>query len=386
MNRKLKLPFVSLLSVTLLFAPASSLHMTSAENDDFEPIVVAEHDFENENLHNWEPRDGAGDVFATDEKAYSGDSSLKITERSGAGHMPQVELSPYMERGADYEIEAYVKLEDSEEAAPMNLTMQEQIGQSENAADISGNDEVTDDDWVKLEGEYEFHPSATGAFLNVNAAENETADYYVDAVKITQTTPGQGGDPMPEQNLVTDFEDETTQGWGPRHEDETVSVTSEDSYEGDYSLLTEERTETISGPAIELTDFIREDQEYQVSGWVKLASDEDPDELSLTAQHSYEEESEPVTETFEVTDEEWVKLSGDYVLEDSVEDISFSVESKSGTASFYLDEFSIETTPLSPIQEDIPSLKTFYEDHFEIGAAIEPYQLTGRHGEMLDKH
>ncbi|CAM3367903.1 endo-1,4-beta-xylanase [Marinicrinis lubricantis] len=38
------------------------------------------------------------------------------------------------------------------------------------------------------------------------------------------------------------------------------------------------------------------------------------------------------------------------------------------------------------VQTDIPSLAESYADYFPIGAAIEPYQMTGLHADMLKKH
>ena len=40
----------------------------------------------------------------------------------------------------------------------------------------------------------------------------------------------------------------------------------------------------------------------------------------------------------------------------------------------------------SEVVEDIPPLKNAYADYFHIGAAVAPYQLTGPHAELLQKH
>lgn len=195
-----------MLSLILFFAPVYTLQMNSAENNDLEPgVVVGEHDFENDH-HNWHPREGVGNVFVTDEQASSGNSSLKMTERSDGLHMPGVDLTPYLEPGAFYEVEMYVKLAETEGSTNMNLTLLEQFGSSEEETDISGEYEVTDNDWVKLEGDFQYHPSATDAFLYVNAPENVTADFYVDEFKIYQITDQEGG-PLPEQTLPLPIEE-----------------------------------------------------------------------------------------------------------------------------------------------------------------------------------
>ncbi|MCK0470483.1 endo-1,4-beta-xylanase [Halalkalibacter sp. APA_J-10(15)] len=48
--------------------------------------------------------------------------------------------------------------------------------------------------------------------------------------------------------------------------------------------------------------------------------------------------------------------------------------------------WAIIEEPQEEEEEVIPSLYQFYEEHFQIGAAIELYQMEGPHGEMLDYH
>ncbi len=46
----------------------------------------------------------------------------------------------------------------------------------------------------------------------------------------------------------------------------------------------------------------------------------------------------------------------------------------------------ITTADSAPHGLEVEPLKERYEDSFEIGAAVEPYQLEGTHGEMLKHH
>src|SRR5699024_3066011 len=43
-----------------------------------------------------------------------------------------------------------------------------------------------------------------------------------------------------------------------------------------------------------------------------------------------------------------------------------------------------DTDPISSLE--VPAMKDRYEDSFPIGAAVEPYQLEGIHGEILKRH
>ena len=55
-----------------------------------------------------------------------------------------------------------------------------------------------------------------------------------------------------------------------------------------------------------------------------------------------------------VTDAQWVNLAGSYTLSNNVDALSLYVESSTGTASFYIDDFRLSYVPALPIQSDIP--------------------------------
>lgn len=193
-----------------------------------------------------------------------------------------------------------------------------------------------------------------------------------------------------------DFEDESTQGWQPRVDDETLTITSDDAKSGDYSLLTEDRTGTAAGPTVDVTSQISEDQTYQLEAWVKLAPGQEETELLISVQEEPadgETHYENISPALTVTDQEWVLLEASYVRDPSLNQLYFYVEEpydaeQSTSVSFYLDDFKISSIGESVIPgiEDIIPLKDAYADYFDIGAAIYPAQQTGLHGELLVKH
>lgn len=193
-----------------------------------------------------------------------------------------------------------------------------------------------------------------------------------------------------------DFEDESTQGWQPRVDDETLTITSDDAKSGDYSLLTEDRTGTAAGPTVDVTSQISEDQTYQLEAWVKLAPGQEETELLISVQEEPadgETHYENISPALTVTDQEWVLLEASYVRDPSLNQLYFYVEEpydaeQSTGVSFYLDDFKISSIGESVIPgiEDIIPLKDAYADYFDIGAAIYPAQQTGLHGELLVKH
>jgi endo-1,4-beta-xylanase len=189
-----------------------------------------------------------------------------------------------------------------------------------------------------------------------------------------------------EQAFMTDFEDGSLQGWEPRIGEEQLSVTQEDAHSGAYSLLTEGRANSYSGPAVNVTDYLQENNQYAISGWLKMAPGEDPAEVFLSIERSVDGEPSYQRVTgATVTDGEWVQLSGNFDS-GSADQFSLYVETAESTSSFYVDDVVIQSSSPPPIQDDIPSLQDVFADHFQIGAAVEPYQMSGRHGEMLEKH
>lgn len=216
--------------------------------------------------------------------------------------------------------------------------------------------------------------------------ESSGADdaYYLDNITIKMTTPP----PLDQSDIKTDFENGTIQGWEPRIGHETLTVTQEDKKNGQYSLLVTGRQYAYSGPKINVFGKMHKDHKYNLSVWVKLAPGESPTDMRLSIQRSLGSNVnyDTVVPNSLVTADNWVLLSASYQMRHTVDSLSAYVETASELASFYIDDFELVHIPPLPIQVDIPSLKDVFAQYFTIGAAIEPYQTTGMHGDMLKKH
>src|SRR4029078_13463932 len=62
------------------------------------------------------------------------------------------------------------------------------------------------------------------------------------------------------------------------------------------------------------------------------------------------------------------------------------VETASGTPSFHIDDFTMSIVPDTPIQTDIPSLKTALAANFPLGAAVTLPQTLGERARLLTRH
>jgi endo-1,4-beta-xylanase len=194
-------------------------------------------------------------------------------------------------------------------------------------------------------------------------------------------------DPPPVVVVGSDFEDGTTQGWTPRA-GETVTATAEAARTGGFGLGTTARAQSWQGPTLNLLDTMEHGVRYTFTVWTRLAAGEPASQLRMSIERRVQG-----TPTFEtvvgdttVTADGWVQLQGTYILAHQVDFLTVYIESTGGTASIHIDDFTMTTVALPPIQQDIPDLKDVLADSFPIGAAIGPVQILGQHAELLAKH
>ncbi|GAA3213133.1 endo-1,4-beta-xylanase [Nonomuraea helvata] len=151
-----------------------------------------------------------------------------------------------------------------------------------------------------------------------------------------------------------DFEGGTTQGWGPRGDGVSVTVTAEAAHGGTSSLLTTGRTATWHGASID-APFVR-GVGYTVTAYARLVSGQPSSAIALTVQRTpaggdttYERVAAAT-----VTDGGWVRLTGTYQFTAESTGVQLYAESSDATGRFYLDDIVI--TPLGdPTREPISS-------------------------------
>lgn len=196
-----------------------------------------------------------------------------------------------------------------------------------------------------------------------------------------------------------DFEDGTTQGWGPRGQT-AVTLAGDVAHSGSQSLSVSGRTATWHGAMVNVLDLIEADKTYAISGSVILADGEPDSRLILTMQRRpsggnivYEWVAPSVEDG--VTAAIWTELSGQYTFSGAVDELYLYVESPDAErVDFYLDDITITeiqidnsaAVGMSP-QTDIPSLRETFAAHFWLGAALEPDQLESTpHQDLLLRH
>ncbi|MET9249784.1 endo-1,4-beta-xylanase [Nonomuraea sp. NPDC003709] len=155
-------------------------------------------------------------------------------------------------------------------------------------------------------------------------------------------------------DLAYDFENGTTQGWGPRGDGVSVTVTPDAAHGGTSSLLTTGRTATWHGASI-AAPFVR-GVGYTVTAYARQVSGRPAATIALTVQRTptggsttYERVAAAT-----VTDGGWTRLSGNYLFTAESADVQLYAESSNATGEFYLDD--IVVTPLGdPTREPVSS-------------------------------
>ncbi|GAB4213154.1 MAG: endo-1,4-beta-xylanase XynA [Roseiflexaceae bacterium] len=349
-----------------------------------DPTIILQSDFEDGTTQGWVPQ-GAITLAASTEAAHGGTFSLKSTGRTQDWNGPSRDLRPLLQKGVTYTISGQVRLVAGQPASTLKATIKRTpTGGSANYEQVatSATDGVTDAAWVELRGQYSFATDVDELVLYVESSD-PTSEYYLDDLLITTTTA-----PPPDQSgLTSDFETGTVEGWIGRG-GETVAVTSEAAHGGSYSLKTTGRTQTWNGPSRNILGKLSRGAKYSISVWVMLAPGEPETQLRVSLQRSYQGSTnyDTLIPNTTVTAGQWVKLATTYTMGYDVDDLYLYVESDSGLAAFYIDDFALAYVPQLPVQTDIPALKEVLAGSFLIGAAIPPSQTTTSHADLLKRH
>ena len=187
--------------------------------------------------------------------------------------------------------------------------------------------------------------------------------------------------------ITNTFEDNTTQGWGPRAS-ESVGVSDTVAHGGSRSLVATGRTASWQGPTRDVLSTMQKGTRYTISVWTRMAANEATTPLRLSVERRWQgtPSYDQVIGNTNVGNGAWTQLTGAYTLASDADFLTVYVESASGTAPFHLDDFTMSYVPAEPIQTDIPSLKAVLAGDFPIGAAIGMPQILGERARLLTKH
>ncbi|WP_416150034.1 endo-1,4-beta-xylanase [Salipaludibacillus sp. HK11] len=355
---------------------------------DLDPNEIAFFDFE-DNADGFSSN-GDASILRTTDASHSGDYSLSVTGRTADWHGARVTLTESIYPTATYRVTGYAKAANFDDNEVFKATVDN--GDYTTFAQV----DITSDEWTEFTGEYQARIGEEQIAVYFESSK-VASEFYLDNIKFEMIAPPEDvDDSEPAENFeMIDFEDtslhEDFNGFEARGGEEELSIVEgvNRTEDGNYSLLTENRTEEWNGPMINVFDYVDLGSEYEVSVWVRMKEPASAN-VQLKAQiGSGDGASYPDIASGTVTSDEWVNLSGTYNFSSSGGgNLAVYLESDNANESFYIDDFSFVRTDSAPIniQPDLPSIKDVYEGDFLIGNAITMGELEGVRLELLQKH
>lgn len=296
-------------------------------------VEIIRSDFE-KGTGNWEKRgSGTVSIKSTKKMAANGKKSLRVAGRRENWQGAQLNVTNNLKAGKTYLFTASVRLVDDQNPDVIKMTMQRGDKQWEGVAAI----QAKADEWSTLSGK--FKPDGSDPYLLIyfEATGDRTA-FYVDDFKIEMVEP-------PKQSgilLTSDFQDKTAQNWTIRGENvQMFSAAIGDA----RSLKVGGRTESWHGLVLDVSPVFFEGRTYTISVSAKLAEGESPDTLKLSVLELAPDGSDnlvAVSRPAEVTDADWVRLSGEYKVKTEDNKHVVTVEAKGAKTSYYIDDFELK--------------------------------------------
>jgi endo-1,4-beta-xylanase len=341
---------------------------------------IVSNNFEDGSTQGWGPR-GSAVVATSTDVAHGGSRSLKVTGRTASWNGPATDLRSQLSVNTAYQISGWVRLVAGQPASNLKFTVEERTTGSTSSTFVQVNaaTAVTDSGWVQLQGTFSFTSAANDTLTLYLESDDPTSAYYLDDFAIA----GPSGD---QTGLMTGFESGTAEGWTPRGP-VTLTPTTETSATGGFSLKVTGRTASWQGPTIDVLGKLSKGTQYAIGVRVRLAPGEGSASVRVSLQADFAGNTSFLTVIGDtvVTDAAWVDLSAMYTFGADADHLQLYVETASGTPSFYIDDFLLDPVIGPPIQA-LPALKDVLADDFDVGTAVEPAELFGRHSELLLRH
>ena len=407
-SRKLRLSITTSTLLTVFALLLFSPEMGVAQYQSNTPI--ANYTFSDGGLDGWAPFGSAAltNVVSPIADPAGETHSLLVSNRTADDMGPSLNVLNIngVEAGATYQVTAYVLLAQPDSSNP-NVSF---ATQNINCANTSGSDntisaaaQLSNTAWTKVSGTFTYSdvPGPPSSLLLYLQSSSATDSFYLSDATITEIAPAPNPSQQDNSGISSTFEDGTTDGWS-RHvypHNTIVAVSTATAHSGTHSLLVSGRIANYDGPQISVSDKMYPGSVYDISVWVKLVpTDNSTHIINMSLQTTLN----GVTHYPNITPYPGVKIPADgnwheinvmnYTMVNSYTPgqaylyLQTAPSSGTDTVSFYIDDFQLTYVPPPSIQADIPSIDQVFSDYFPVGAAVDPSDLTGPHGQLLEKH
>ncbi len=170
-----------------------------------EPVVVANHTFEDNNIHGWAPR-ADETVAASAAAAHGGTGSLFTSGRTRTWEGPTLDVLDTMDKGVRYTISVWVRLAAGAGSSQARLSVERRTAGTPSYDQVVGNTDVSDGGWVNLQGQYTLAHDVEFLSAYVETASG-TASLHIDdfVLSYVPATPIQTDIPSVKDVLASHF-------------------------------------------------------------------------------------------------------------------------------------------------------------------------------------
>ena len=343
-----------------------------------EPIYSE--DFESDVINGWSSLGGVAQIsLGTD--GHESNQALTITGREVSWHGPSILLDSLFENEEAYRITGWVKVDPSvTEDTVINCTLR--FSDSVNVDSYVGvsNIVATPGEWTFFDGTVETPEDLSSTMLYFECQQNATLDFSIDDIKIYGKAPeaaaendGDASKKSGVEKYEFDFESGFEE-WVSRGDTRLIR-TDEQQNNGNYSMLSTNRTRCWNGPSVSI-DGIARGVEYNYEANV-LYTDKKADDshtFLLECQYSYNgaENYSRISEA-EVIKGEWTKIAGSFTVPEGAlnvtlyvqtanlpEDAPANSETLTDLVSFYVDDIKAVRSDIANTPEIINTNQTMY--------------------------
>ena len=336
-------------------------------------------DFEGDVIKGWSSLGGVAEIALDATDGHESSSSLKITGREISWHGPSVILDSYFENEETYRITGWVKVDPNvKEETVINCTLR--FSDSVNVDSYLGVATIVaaPGEWTYFDGTVETPEDLSSTLLYFECQQNATVDFSIDDIKIYGKAPEGAAEDAADSSKkagVEKYEFDFESGfeeWVSRGDTRLIR-TDEQQNNGNYSMLSTNRTRCWNGPSVSI-DGIARDVEYNYEASV-LYTDKKADDTHtflLECQYSYNgTENYSRIADAEVTKGEWARLAGSFTVPEGASNVMLYVqtanlpedapadsETLTDLVSFYVDDIKAVRSDIANTPEIINTIKT----------------------------
>ena len=322
--------------------------------------TVVSDDFEDGTTQGWVSR-GTAVLTNTTEAANTGTHSLKTTGRTAGFNGPALNLLGVLSQGTPYQVSVAVRLVSGEPATQLIVTVQRTPTGGPTQFDrvvASAATGVTDGGWVTLQGSYSFAGDVSGLLLYVESS-SPTASYYIDDFSIVVVPRARLLGPTGQLRHPRQLRDRHARGLGSAHRTRRPSRSRMPTRTPAATACSPPAarppsTEPRSTPPASCATA----RATSSNLWAKLAPGQPTSQLRVSIQRTLNGVTNfnTVVGNTTVTADQWVRLRATYDFVFNYTSLTLYVESASGTASFYIDDFDLTFVPPPVAERDIASV------------------------------